>query len=612
MAADTRHDVPHGDETARLAELSGLGLVDSGGDERVDQLVRLAADLYETPIALVTLVDDSDQHFFSTCGIDLGGTSMPRETSFCKHALHYDDVLVVPDLWEDPRFAHNPLVVGEPHVRFYAGALLRGPSGYPLGTLCLIDFVPRELDAAQRSGLIRIARVVEAQLCLLGGSHAGEGRERSVSTDAQTGLFKRRTLETRLERMLEGRPTPAVTVVSAHVANTADVRAARGAAATRAFILELAERLRTGLPMQVEIARWDHDEFLLAAPAAVEGCSADALARHVAELLAAPVTINGDLLRPQVTLGIGLAPDDAESTDALIGLARSAGRQLDGTLDGALEGTSRIAPRQDTATIQHRLRLVQRFEHALADNTIEAWLQPRVDLASGRIVGAEALARWHDAELGWVAPDEFVPVAERLGLIGELGRIMLAQVSALLASWQDTTLADLRLAINVGAGEFIASDYPAGVHERLQISGARAQRLELELTENALLTNFGAVRDNMEALAASGVRIAIDDFGTGYSSFRYLQELPVHQLKIDRSFIRDIATDANDASIIQAILALAQALELEAVAEGVEDDRQLDHLRRLRCNQVQGFRFSAAVPPAEFMRMCRAEQPFSR
>lgn len=591
------------DEAARLAEVRRLGLADSGQDERVDQLVRLAADLYEMPVALVTLVDDTDQHFLSSCGIAVSGTSIARDISFCVHALGHDELLVVSDMWEDQRFAANPHVVGEPYVRFYAGAVLRGPSGYPLGTLCLIDFVPRELSAEQRQGLVRIARVVEAQLCVIGGSHSTQARERAVTVDAETGLCKRRTFETRLERMLEGRPPPKVTVVSVHVANTADVRAARGSAAMRVFIRTLAERLQTGLPSQVEIARWDHDEFLFAAPSAVPGCAPDALAQGIAELLTEPITIDDELLRPQITIGIGLAPDDAGSADTLIGLARSAGRQL----DGAPSGSSRIAQGQDTDTIQHRLQLVQRLERALAGNAIKAWLQPRVDLVSGRIVGAEALARWHDAELGWVPPEEFIPVAERLGLVGELGRMMLVQIAELLASWRDTPLAHLSIAINAGADEFVASEFPIGVHECLEATGAPPQRLELELTETAMLTGFAAVRDNMEALAASGVRFAVDDFGTGYSSFRYLRELPVHQLKIDRSFVRDIATDANDASIVQAIVALAHALDLEAVAEGVEGSPQLAYLRGHGCDQAQGFHFSAAVPPAEFVRLCRTQ-----
>lgn len=593
------------DERDRQTELHALGL--SGrpnADEHIDELTRLAADLFAAPVALVTSIDEDRQWYLGSCGVH-DATGSTRHTAFCDHALHYDEIMVVPDTWEDARFFDHPQVVGEPYFRFYAGAVLRGPAGNPLGTLCLIDYVPRELSAEEQRGLMRIARVVEAYMHRAGGFATTAQQERVQFADPETGVYHRDALGNRLAHMLEGQPVPTVTVLCVRLGNTAELRAGAGQETARAFLEAVARRLTDGLPAQVEIAHWDDGEFVLAAPAAVPGCDTDELASRVHDLLVEPIELGDMRIRPQVRIGVGQAPEDGDHSDVVVGLARSTERENRWWRNKNVASGKRVFGRE---AIQRRLRLVQRLERALSADVIEAHLQPRIDLASGLIVGAEALARWDDAVLGSVSPGEFIPLAERIGVLDVLGQNLLRQVARLLARWQGTPAASLCISVNASAEEFIDATFPGRVIDLLAAEGVPCSSLELELTESTLVADFDMVRANMTRLAEAGVRFAVDDFGTGYSSFQYLRQLPVHQLKIDRSFVRDIATDRNDASIVEAVIALAHSLGLEAVAEGVEEDGQRRFLRELGCEQAQGFLYSRAQPPGEFAADFRADR----
>jgi EAL domain-containing protein (putative c-di-GMP-specific phosphodiesterase class I) len=253
-----------------------------------------------------------------------------------------------------------------------------------------------------------------------------------------------------------------------------------------------------------------------------------------------------------------------------------------------------------------RAELEVDLRSAIQQQQFELHYQPQVD-ADGRVVGAEALLRWLHPQRGWVMPGEFIPLAEDTGLILPLGQWVLEAACAQLALWAaGPDLTHLTLAVNVSARQFAQAGMVQQVLAAVDAAGAPPQRLKLEITESLLLENAEDIIRKMMALKARGVGFSLDDFGTGYSSLSYLKRLPLDELKIDQSFVRDLLTDPNDAAIARTILALGQSLGLGAIAEGVETQGQRDFLAGLGCHRYQGYFFSRPVPIASFEAYCRA------
>jgi EAL domain-containing protein (putative c-di-GMP-specific phosphodiesterase class I) len=222
----------------------------------------------------------------------------------------------------------------------------------------------------------------------------------------------------------------------------------------------------------------------------------------------------------------------------------------------------------------------------------------QVDAVSGAVVGVEALLRWQHPDLGLVSPADFIPLLEETGLIVPVGEWVLQTACEQLRNWQAEGL-KLRMAVNISPRQFHTPGLPAVVERILGTLGCRPENLELEITENAILQDAAATADTFQALRALGVKIAIDDFGTGYSSLSYLRRFPVNTLKIDRAFVRDVPGDADDSAIVAAIIALAQSLKLDVIAEGVETDAQREFLQVRGCRLMQGFLFSRPSTAAQ-------------
>jgi EAL domain-containing protein (putative c-di-GMP-specific phosphodiesterase class I) len=244
------------------------------------------------------------------------------------------------------------------------------------------------------------------------------------------------------------------------------------------------------------------------------------------------------------------------------------------------------------------LQVHTRLKEAMAQNELQLHYQPQVDVETGAILGAEALLRWFDPVLGHVSPARFIPVAEATGLILPLSEWVLETACQQIAAW---TLAGtpLRVAVNFSAQQFRQRDLPGQVRQALARTGAQAQWLEIEITESMAMTQPEQAREQLEALVAMGCRIAMDDFGTGYSSLAYLKALPIHKLKIDRSFMDGIPENNSDLAISRAIIAMAKSLGMTLTAEGVETEAQLAFLRQNGCNTYQGWLFAKAMVAAE-------------
>ncbi len=294
-------------------------------------------------------------------------------------------------------------------------------------------------------------------------------------------------------------------------------------------------------------------------------------------------------------------PDDAQDSDALLRYADIAMYQAKQAGRGAYACYSKEMDRR----VHEDMRLHTRLKEALAQGILQLHYQPQVDVESGEIVGAEALLRWRDPELGDVSPARFIPVAEATGLILPLSDWVLETACAQIAAWAQAGT-PLRVAVNVSAQQFRQRDLPQKVRAALQRTGARARWLDIEITESVAMTQPEQAREQLNALVALGCSVALDDFGTGYSSLAYLKTLPVSKLKIDKSFMDGIPDDANDAAISRAIIALAHSLGLTLVAEGVETEAQLGFLRQFGCQAYQGWLFAKAMPAPELTQRLRA------
>jgi EAL domain-containing protein (putative c-di-GMP-specific phosphodiesterase class I) len=257
----------------------------------------------------------------------------------------------------------------------------------------------------------------------------------------------------------------------------------------------------------------------------------------------------------------------------------------------------------------HRLQLENDLRRALAESQFEVHYQPKIDIVSGTMKSVEALLRWRHPERGIVGPDEFIPLAEETGLILALGRWVLREACRQAREWQLAGLPFLRVAVNLSPIQFRQPGFLAVIRAALEDHELDPRFLEIEVTESTVMSHAEGSVEILEELSRMGVIVAIDDFGTGYSSMSYLRRFPIDKLKIDRSFIRDLAGNAEDVSIVRAIVSLAHSLKLKVVAEGVETPAQLEQLRTLGCDQYQGFIMSPAVLPAEIEVLAKMHSP---
>lgn len=352
------------------------------------------------------------------------------------------------------------------------------------------------------------------------------------------------------------------------------------------LLQQIASRLQSVLRAHDHISRFGGDEFVVIVREIGPPADAERVATRLLQSLAAPIDVGPTQIYSSASVGVALYPDDATSAEALLKHADTAMYQA------KEQGGNRFLfyHAQQTERVVERLTLDTRLRQALERDELLLHYQPIVALDSRRIVGVEALLRWNDPERGLVMPGVFIPTAEDTGLIVQLGEWVLVAGCAQLRDWQKQGLADqLTLAVNVSTRQFEGQRLVKSVEQALSRSGLAPECLELEITENVMLIMNDDVRSSLDRLREMGVRLSLDDFGTGYSSLSYLKQLPFHTLKIDRSFVSKIPGQTGDTQIVTTILALANGLELQVIAEGIETQAQYDFLRGQGCELGQGY-----------------------
>ena len=362
------------------------------------------------------------------------------------------------------------------------------------------------------------------------------------------------------------------------------------------LLARVAERLMDLLRETETVARLGGDEFIIVIPALADIERAARVAQKVLESVSAPQLIDERLLHVTPSIGISVFPDDGEDVPTLL---RNADTAMYHAKERGRNNFQFFTPDMNQA-VQERVAIENDLRAAIERDEFELFYQPQVDCRSGQTTGMEALIRWRHPQLGLVPPDRFIPIAEETGLIVPIGAWVLREACRQTKRWHDAGQTGLRVSVNLSARQLQQSDLCEQIAAILAEAGLLPLTLELELTESLLMNDPMSAIKLLHALAALGIRIAIDDFGTGYSSLAYLKRFPVSRLKIDRSFVRDLSTDANDAAIVHAVVAMAESLKMEVLAEGVETVEQLRFLAAHGCFAAQGFLFSRPRPAAEF------------
>lgn len=353
------------------------------------------------------------------------------------------------------------------------------------------------------------------------------------------------------------------------------------------------------------VFRYGSDEFVVILADIQHPQQTKGIAEKLLNAIRAPQHIAGHDLSVTASVGISIYPDDGFDAIALIKKAETAMRNVkeSGPNDFSFFIDEMNQRAREQQSIESGIRL------ALERDEFVLHYQPKLDLGSGKVVGAEALIRWQKPGHGWIYPTDFIGVAEDSGLIVPLSKWVLAQACRQARAWQANGLPKLCMSVNVSAIDFRQRDFVEGVEQILKQTGMQPALLELEITEGVLMQNVDATMEALNRLKALGVRLAIDDFGTGYSSLSYLQRFPIDVLKIDQSFIRGLSRDSNDAALVSAIISLGKSLKLTVIAEGVETLEQLNFLKALQCEEGQGYYFSKAVEPDAFVHYLRSVQP---
>jgi diguanylate cyclase (GGDEF)-like protein len=583
-------------EAERLAALESYEVLDTSEEAAFDDLVDLAARLTNTPIALISLVDAERQWFKARHGIDV--TETPRGQSICAHAiLDPQHPLAVADLRQDERFRDNPLVTGGPGVRAYLGVPLVNPEGHALGTLCVVDHVPRSFDAETVQTLTTLGRAAGANLEL---RRSLRREHHAATTDALTGLPNRRAVMERLSALLTGSQSTGIVAVDLDFFKEAND--SEGHAAGDALLRATAARLTEAAGPGNLVGRVGGDEFVLLLKG--EGSTrlgAHRIALRVSGLLHQPVPYGPRQLRLGATLGVALAPDDAAEPEMALRVADKAMMRAKRTSRGSIG----YAVPHDSADLLNTAAILRAFDDDLSGHAALhgacVCLQPIVALGRAAsptpgLLGVEALARWHHPEVGQVPPSDLFPIigAKRAALLSDRIR---EQGLAAFASLRERGLAPGRLALNLSAAEVSRPDIALLVAEQVERAGLSLGSVEIEITEDVLLEQVSeAILDHLAALRGRGARLVLDDFGAGHSGLAQLLRLPLDGVKLDRRFVQRLGGDLRAEAIVRATITLAHSLDLTVAAAGVETDQQAAALRKLGCDAAQGLLFGRPMP----------------
>ena len=567
-------------EASRLEALRQLELLDTAPSEAFDRITRMAAQLFQLPIAAVSLTDKDRQWFKSKVGV--GHEAIPRIKAPCAAVADSGRMLEVPDLLASECFRDSPLA--DSGIRFYLGAPLMTKTGHCLGAMCVLGTEPRGVTDADRSTLADLAAMVMAQIELqhaLGRIDPVSGlpnRNQFVSDVRDLGLVS-----------AEGAPQLAALVSLATPEELSDAMRVMGGTWLDDIVRDAVPALRR-LAGGGKVYHVAPTQFAFLAPLGLS------LVRFSGALMAwlgerKPMGQAGFLTTATVGL-VRFAVGQDAPLDVLRNLHSAAHDARD-----AESGLRVYSPEQDAA-YRHRFWLISELGRALAQaSELNLVFQPKVSLHDGSCLGVEALLRWNHPDAGPIPPGEFMPIVETTSLARATTEWVLEAALRQLAAWRADGVS-LQVAVNVSAVNLEEPDFSDRVLEGLARHGLPAACLALEMTESALMRKPKIAHDTMARLAEGGVKIAIDDFGTGYSSLSYLQDMPADVVKIDQSFVRGMEKDERTLALVTTMIKLSHDLGHRVVAEGVETEEVAQLLRAAGCDEAQGYYYGRPMAPA--------------
>lgn len=441
-----------------------------------------------------------------------------------------------------------------------------------------------------------------------------ENRMRQLAYfDSLTGLPNRTLFTEQLEQMLESanRNQFKLAILFIDLDNFKRINDSLGHTVGDALLKEISKRLLTCIRQsdlvsryvdpntEISVSRLGGDEFTIVLNKIEDTEVAAIVAKRLLNTLSRPMTLEGHEIVVTPSIGIALAPLDSDSVENLLKHADTA---MYHAKNNGKNNYQYYSSTMNAMGVQ-RLSLESELRRALTNNELVVFYQPQVNVQTGKIVGAEALVRWQHPKHGLVAPDYFISLAEEMGIVVELGNQILLESCQQVKQWQDKGFTLEKIAVNLSSLQFSQPDLISTIQNTLSATGLSAEYLELELTESIIMKNLESTIKVLEELKNMGISISVDDFGTGYSSLNYLKRFPLDELKIDKSFIVDIDTDAHNAGIVTAIIAMAKSLKLSLVAEGIETEKQLKFIREAGVVTVQGFFFSKPLPARDFEKL---------
>lgn len=591
-------------ELKRLEALGQYQVLDTAPENLFDDLTSLAAYICQTPIASISLTDEKRQWFKSKVGF--ASTEEPRETTFCAYAILQTELFIVLDTLADERFATNPFVNSSPQIRFYAGAPLITPSGVVLGTLCVLDYVPRELKVEQQEALRILALQVVTQLELrrnlkiLKQSIADRKQVEAqllhnALHDPLTNLPNRALFMDRLGsaiKRIKRHQDYTFAVLFLDLDRFKVINDSLGHTVGDRLLIAIARCLENCLHPEDTVARLGGDEFVILLNDIKHVSDAIRVVKRIQKKLTLPFNLGESEVFTSTSVGVALSKTGYNHPEELL-------RDADTAMYRAKAlGKSRYAifdlDMHDCAV--KLLQLETHLRRAIERQEFRIYYQPIVLLETGKLTGFEALVRWQHPARGLVFPTEFISVAEETGLIVPIGCWMLREACLQMHAWQ-SQFPKQRLTINVNLStkQFLQPDLTEQISKILAETKMDARALKLEITESAIMENTESARSLLLQLKDLDIKLQMDDFGTGYSSLSYLHRFPIDGLKIDRSFVNTMNSNRENIEIVQTIITLAHNLGMDVTAEGVETAQQLAQLRGMQCNHGQGYFFSKAT-----------------
>ncbi len=575
------------DETTRLQTLKSLQILDETQDHILDTITAIVCQMLDMPNAMVTLLTAERQHILSK--IDFPVDETRWEDAFCKYTVQQNNLLVCEDTHEDERFRENPFVTGAPHIRFYAGMPIKTLEGYALGSFCVVDYKPRTLNETQQQLLRDLSEIVMSLMA---------SRNAIGFIDAVTLLPNRQRLIDDIEKLTKDDQEYLLILI-----DTIDISYAYEMG--RALGMPAVENVLKDIGAFLRMTFHNHERVYCAATGRF------ALLINISRKESTLATLRDCAARIQQSV-ISHVPIKLDmfvgytSFNATTGAAQEVLRKALSALHDAIAENIPQSDYQLEADIAktRAFTLISDLGEALRKNEgLYLVYQPKIELRSRKVVGAEALIRWKHPVLGNVSPAQFIPLAENTTLIRPLTDWVIDNVARQINRWKKKNLF-MSVSINITANNLSEGDFAERLMSTLQDYELTAADIEIECLETQKILESNVALTSIAMLKRLGFLISLDDFGSGYSNLTYLNKIPIDIIKIDKSLIDNINKDTNSRVIIKSLISMLHKLHYVVLAEGVEDQKTIDYLVSLGCDQVQGYHLSRPLMPAEFARWC--------